>query len=94
MPKASKDILDTIQDQMKARLAELQPQVDEYHSIEMALKRMNPRRGRLRPGKPGLFFVYRQTKPFMLIPGFQDEGIFHQYPSSSLDHQIPSRNRK
>jgi hypothetical protein len=51
MPKASKDMLDTIQDQMKARLAELQPHVDEYHSIEMALKRMNPRRGRPKGSK-------------------------------------------
>lgn len=41
--KAPKDMLDTIQDQMKARLAELQPQVDEYRSIELALRRMAPR---------------------------------------------------
>jgi hypothetical protein len=51
MPKASKDMLDTIQDQMKARLAELQPHVDEYHQIEAALKRMNPRRGRPKGSK-------------------------------------------
>lgn len=43
--------MDTIQDQMKARLAELQPHVDEYHQIEAALKRMNPRRGRPKGSK-------------------------------------------
>lgn len=49
--KKNTDMLDTIQQQMKDRLAELQPYVDEYHQIEAALKRMNPRRGRPKGSK-------------------------------------------
>jgi hypothetical protein len=48
MTKAHDDLLDTIRQEMRNKLKELQPHVDEYKRIEEALRRLDAKK----PGRP------------------------------------------
>lgn len=50
MPKSqnSNDLLDTIRQEMRDKLAELQPMVDEYNRIQTAMRRLDAKT----PGRP------------------------------------------